>query len=226
MGDRPVLLDLFCGGGGAAMGYHQAGFDVVGVDLEPQPDYPFEFEKADALEVLDDLIDAMRCEIRPDCQAIHASPPCQQFTRAKHLRDAQGGETKALDLLEPTRSRLRRLGIPYVIENVPGAPMHGVTLCGSQFGLMVRRHRVFESNVYVPAKVCKHKEQGRPVGVYHVMGDDIPKGGKTASTLDEGQRAMGIDWLPWDSLKEAIPPAYTRWVGLWVKAAVMRGRAA
>lgn len=142
------LLDLFCGAGGASVGYHRAGFEVVGVDLHPQPDYPFEFWQADALTF--DLT---------GFDAVHASPPCQLHTRAKHLRVAQGGESKALDLVEPTRARLRSLGVPYVIENVPGAPLHGVTLCGSSFGLKVRRHRVFESNVYIPPLACDHRAQ-------------------------------------------------------------------
>lgn len=218
---RPVILDLFCGAGGASMGYHRAGWDVVGVDINPQPDYPFDFRQADALEVLrflshDCLVfdPGVGMALR-DIAAIHASPPCQENTRAKHLRDAQGGTVKAqgLDLIEPVRAELRRLAIPYVIENVPGAPLHGVTLCGSSFGLGVRRHRVFESNVYIPALPCDHKGQGRPVGVYHVLNDNIPKGGKTAETLEQGQEAMGIDWMPWDSLKESIPPAYTEHIG-------------
>lgn len=206
---RPWLWDLCCGGGGAAKGYADAGFKVKGFDIEPQPDYPYTFEKADAIEVLD----ALAAGDLPMPDAIHASPPCQLFTRAKHLRDAQGGEASALNLIPPTRDRLRRLGVPYVIENVPGAPLHGVTLCGSSFGLKVRRHRVFESNVYIPPLACDHKAQGRPVGVYHVLNDNIPKGGRTAETLEQAREAMGINWLPWDSLKEAIPPAYTRYIG-------------
>lgn len=200
------LLDLFCGAGGASMGYHRAGFEVIGVDINPQPNYPFEFHQADALTFPLHSFDA-----------IHASPPCQAFTRAKHLRKAQGAETSALNLVEPTRARLRYLGVPYVVENVEGAPLYGVTLCGSSFGLAVRRHRVFESNVYIPSLPCDHKTQGRPVGVYHVLNDNIPQGGKTAETLEEGQRAMGIDWMTWNELKESIPPAYTEWIGGWVR---------
>jgi DNA (cytosine-5)-methyltransferase 1 len=216
---KPRLLDLFCGAGGAAMGYHRAGFEVVGVDIKPQPHYPFEFIQADALDEL----------VLPGFErfdAVHASPPCQAFTRAKHLRTAQGGETEALDLIEPTRRLLRRLGLPYVIENVPGAPLHGVTICGSTFGLKVRRHRVFESNVYIPPLPCNHKFQGRPVGVYHVLNDHVPQGGTTASTLEEGQEAMGIDWMTWAELKEAIPPAYTKWIGHNLISVIERERAA
>lgn len=223
---RPFALDLFCGGGGMGQGLADAGFEVVGVDLAEQPDFPFEFVRADALEVLDTWAG--------DFDVIHASPPCQLFTRASHLRKAQGGETQALDLLEPTRARLRHLGLPYSIENVEGAPLHGVKLCGSMFGLAVQRHRIFESNVYIPQPACDHKafpvdpERGkpRPIGVYHVLADDIPKGGRTARTLEEAQQAMGIDWLPWDRLKEAIPPAYGRYVGEHLLAAIAQERAA
>lgn len=199
------LLDLFCGGGGASMGYHRAGFDVVGVDIDPQPDYPFEFVQADALNPPVDL---------SAFDLIHASPPCQAYSRAGKLREAQGGTASSGDLLGVTREMLRATGVPYVIENVPGAPMRGaVKLCGSSFGLAVRRHRLFECSFWTMAPLCDHVTQGRPVGVYHRLGDEIPRGGRTASTLDEAQEAMGIDWLPWDTLKEAIPPAYTEYIG-------------
>lgn len=123
---KPRLLDLFCGAGGAGMGYHQAGFDVVGVDINPQPDYPFEFHQADAMEFPLDGFDA-----------IHASPPCQVFTALKTMHNA--GEH--FDLLTPMRARLKEWGGPYVIENVPGAPMQDhVTLCGSSFGLGVKKY--------------------------------------------------------------------------------------
>lgn len=203
------FLDLFCGAGGAAVGYARAGFEVVGVDIRPQPSYPFEFHQADAMTFpLEGFA------------ATHASPPCQSFTRAKHLRDAQGGVSSAIDLVDPIRARLRALGVPYVIENVPGAPLYGATLCGSAFGLGVRRHRVFESNVFIPQPPCDHKAQGRPVGVYHVLNDNIPKGGKTAETLEQAQEAMGIDWMKWDELKESIPPAFTEHVGRYLMAAL------
>jgi hypothetical protein len=200
---RPRLLDLFCGAGGAAMGYHRAGFEVVGVDIRPQPHYPFEFWQMDALD-----FDASAFA------AIHASPPCQLFSRAGKLRDAQGGKSSSLDLLTPVRPLIQATGLPYVIENVTGAPLEGVFLCGSSFGLGVRRHRIFESNLLLLGAPCQHQAQGRPVGVYHVPGDDIPKGGKTARDVPEAQEAMGIDWMPkWDELKEAIPPAYTEHIG-------------
>jgi len=196
------LLDLFCGAGGAAMGYHRAGFEVVGVDLAPQPRYPFEFHQADALEYPLDGFDV-----------VHASPPCQTFTRAKHLRRAQGKECSSIDCLGSTRDCLRRFGIPYIIENVPGAPMSGIVLCGTMFGLAVRRHRIFETSPAILAPECNHAAQGRPIGVYHRMKDEIPHGGRTARTLDEAQKAMGINWMTWNELKEAIPPAYTEYIG-------------
>jgi DNA (cytosine-5)-methyltransferase 1 len=203
MTPRPRLLDLFCGAGGAAMGYHRAGFEVVGVDIKPQPNYPFEFIQADALTFPLDGFDA-----------IHASPPCQLFSRAGHLRTAQGGKASAINLIPETRAALVASGLPYVIENVPGAPLSGVTLCGSTFGLGVRRHRIFESDALILSLgPCRHREQGRPVGVYHVMGDHVPQGGTTARDLDEGQRAMGIDWMTWRELRESIPPAYTEFIG-------------
>jgi DNA (cytosine-5)-methyltransferase 1 len=205
----PRLLDLFCKAGGASRGYMDAGFLVVGVDIEPQPNYcGHAFYQADALEFVHaygHLFDA-----------IAASPPCQAHTRASHLRDAQGGTCSAIDLVEPTRAALIRTGLPYVIENVPGAPLVSPTvLCGSMFGLKVRRHRLFEANPPLPsAPACRHKEQGKPVGVYHRMNDRIPHGGTTARTLAEGHEAMGgLEWMRWDELKEAIPPAYTSWVG-------------
>jgi len=187
------------------MGYSQAGFDeIVGIDIKPQKHYPFEFIQGDALD--------LRRGDLAGFDLIHASPPCQAFTRARHLRAAQGGETQALDLLMPTRELLS--GHEFVIENVPGAPLRApAVLCGSAFGLRVRRHRCFETTFPLTGTTYAHKEQGRPVGVYHRMADDIPHGGRTARTLEEGQAAMGITWMPWDELKEAIPPAYTKYIG-------------
>lgn len=206
----PRLLDLFCGAGGAAMGYHRVGFEVVGVDSKPQPHYPFRFIQADALTFPLDGFDV-----------IHASPPCQAFSITANLARAQGKQASTVDLLTPLRPRLDATGRPYVIENVKGAPLHDpMVLCGSMFGLRVRRHRLFESRVLLqPPGPCRHNEQGRPVGVYHALNDHIPQGGTTAQTLEEGQAAMGIDWMPWASLKEAIPPAYTEWIGNQLLAA-------
>lgn len=213
MPHRPRLLDLFCCAGGAAKGYQQAGFEVVGVDIEPQPDYPYEFHQADALAFPLDGFDA-----------IHASPPCQGYS------------TKTMDkgrhprLIEPIRERLVSAGVPYVIENVDGAKhelRNPFRLCGSSFGLRVRRHRWFESNVMMLAPPCDHAWQdadkrfdlydhGRwfKSGVVHVFGTG---GGKGAEHWAE---AMGIDWTDRAHLAEAIPPAYTEFIGRQLLAAI------
>ncbi len=205
---KPRLLDLFCGAGGAAVGYARAGFDVVGVDIKPQPHYPFDFYRYDALDFLREWRASRPFDV------VHASPPCQLFSRAGKLREAQGGKASAIDLVGVTRFLLQSSGLPYVIENVPGAPLDGVTVCGSAFGLGVRRHRIFESSVPLFGTEHRHREQGRPVGVYHVMNDHVPSGGTTAKTLEEGKAAMGVDWdVTWKELKEMVPPEYTQWIG-------------
>ena len=202
------LLDLFCKAGGGSMGYHLAGFEVVGVDIKKQKRYPFEFIQADALEVMADK------DFMSQFDVIAASPPCQTHSITQHLRNAQGKSTSKVDLIPQTRQALQELGKPYIIENVPGAPLiNPVVLCGSAFGLKVRRHRHFESNVELVGSICNHKAQGRPVGVYGSMKDEIPKGGKTASTIEEARKAMGIDWMIWGELVEALPPIYTQFLG-------------
>lgn len=206
MNTKPKLLDLFCGGGGASVGYAQAGFDVTGVDIHKKKNYPYQFIKADAMTILDNL------DFLKQFDVIHASPPCQLFTALTHLRDAQGKNTKKLDLVKPTRDKLLRWGGVYVMENVPNAPMTGIILCGSSFGLKVRRHRIFESNFKLKSLPCDHKQQGKTVGVYGSLNDKL-RPGFTAETIEEAQNAMGIDWLGWSSLKEAIPPAYSYFIG-------------
>lgn len=199
MSARPRLLDLFCGAGGCSMGYHRAGFEVVGVDVKAQPRYPFTFHQADALTFPLDGFDA-----------IHASPPCQAYIRsgtvAKHRHPR---------LLEPVRERLVSSGLPYVIENVPGAPMRSdVILCGSMFGLAVRRHRWFETNVPMSPFTlsCDHS---RPVtGVYgNPHGKRGAAAGMLPSDLKTWSRAMGIDWMTAREIALAIPPAYTEFIG-------------
>lgn len=203
------LLDLYCKAGGASVGYHRAGFtEIVGIDIANQKRYPFEFIKADCLEVMQDM------NFLRSFDAIVASPPCQTHSATKHLRAAQGRETKKVDLIPQTREALVASGLPYIIENVPGAPLiDPVVLCGSSFGLAVRRHRLFESNVPLTSLPCDHKKQGRPVGVYGSMRDNIPSGGKTAESIEQAREAMGIDWMLWGDLVEAIPPAYTEHLG-------------
>jgi DNA (cytosine-5)-methyltransferase 1 len=195
------------------MGYHRAGFEVIGVDIKNQKRYPFEFIKADALDIMQDL-DFLR-----SFDAIAASPPCQTHSATKHLRNAQGKSTDKVDLIPQTRAALIASGKPYVIENVPGAPLiDPVQLCGSSWDLKVRRHRLFESNVELKSSVCKHKEQGKPVGIYGSMRDEIPGGGHTAKTIEQAREAMGIDWMIWGELVEALPPVYTEYLGKQVMA--------
>lgn len=234
------LLDLFCGAGGAAAGYHRAGFtDVVGIDHQPQPRYPFEFVQGDALWMLETLV--RQGSICPtgstrywlkDFAAIHASPPCQRFSSLQFLNP--GSRETHPDLIEPCRRLLRKTGKPWVMENVITAPMPGaVLLCGSAFGLLVRRHRLFESNVFLFGSSCRHKAQKgeypsgggpglradrrkRTSSVVSVWGGD--GGGKGPKTLWE--QAMGIDWMTRGELAQAIPPAYTEFVGKQLLEAV------
>ena len=202
------LLDLYCKAGGASVGYARAGFEVIGVDIKKQKRYPYQFIQADALDVLADKDFISQFDI------IAASPPCQTHSATKHLRNAQGKSTNKVDLIPQTRKGLIASGKIYIIENVPGAPLiDPVVMCGSSFGLKVRRHRQFESNVKLTGLSCNHKLQGKPVGVYGSMRDEIPGGGHTAKSLEEAREAMGIDWMLWGDLVEAIPPIYTEYLG-------------
>ena len=203
---RPRLLDLFCGAVGAAMGYHRAGFDVMGVDNRPQPRYPFEFVQADAMTFPLNGFDA-----------IHASPPCQAYSAMRTNWNARKNHP---DLLPPTRDRLAATGLPWVIENVPGAPMLPLTLmCGSAFGLgipgyQLRRHRWFETSGFWPMSLpCQHS--GPVIGIYGDHGRDRRRaeGYSRYFTLDERKQAMGIDWMARSELDQAIPPAYTEHIG-------------
>jgi len=202
------LLDLYCKAGGASKGYQLAGFEVVGVDIKKQKRYPYEFIQADCLELMKDI------EFLKSFDVIAASPPCQTYSITQHLRNAQGKSTDKVDLIPQTRQALIASGKPYVIENVPGSPLiEPIQMCGSYFGLKVRRHRRFESNLPIVGSPCKHKEQGKPVGVYGSMRDEIPGGGHTAKTIEQAREAMGIDWMIWGELVEAIPPIYTQEIG-------------
>lgn len=212
---RPRLLDLFCCAGGAAAGYHRAGFDVVGVDLKPQPRYPFAFIQHDALTLDPRFIATF--------DAIHASPPCQFATELRHAPGTKEHE----NLIPATRAVLRQSGKPYVIENVDGARSHlinPVLLCGSMFelqagGYQLRRHRWFESNIPLNQMTCRHREP--VIGVYggHVRCRSAKHGGRRTRDFEGrdkpalAREAMGIPWATMQQLSEAIPPAYTRYIG-------------
>lgn len=207
------LLDLYCGAGGAAAGYYNAGFtNIVGVDNEPQPNYPFEFIQADALKY------AERHGYKFD--VIHASPPCQAYTTLSSRSD-----NTHPDLVQATRELIQNK--IYIIENVPGAPLiNPIRLCGSSFGLRIRRHRLFESNVHMPEPPCQHRWQnddkiywvwnhGRMVktGICYVFGDGTKKGER------HWNEAMGIDWMARKEIVQAVPPAYTEYIGTQIMTA-------
>jgi DNA (cytosine-5)-methyltransferase 1 len=203
---RPRLLDLFSGAGGSAVGYQQAGFDVIGVDIRPQPNYPFEHHVADALTYPLDGYDA-----------IHASPPCQMFTAYRRAMPGRG-DWQYVNHIPATRERLQAAGVPYVIENVEGAPLHDpVRLCGTGFALDVQRHRLFEASFLLLGVPCAH---GRNVarfdrGSRHIRPNDrrTVAIGEWRIPLELQQQAMGIDWMTVAELSQAIPPAYTRYLG-------------
>lgn len=202
---RPVLLDLFCGAGGAAMGYHQAGFDVIGVDIKPQPRYPFRFVQGDALDVL------AGWDLMPPFAAVHASPPCQAFSRLGSKRDSHP------DLVDVIRRCLRATGKPYVIENIPNAPLEEpVVLCGPSFGLDIVRHRLFESNVMFLIPPCSHVRGGIRKGLYvSFRRGQHPDGWRPGrrSTPSDFRDALGAPWMNTEEAAQAIPPAFTRLLG-------------
>lgn len=205
---RPRLLDLFSGAGGAAMGYYQSGFDVVGIDISPQPRYPFEFIQTDIMSEIDLVT------LATGFDAIHASPPCQRYST---MTKKWGRSDDHPDLIPSIREMLQHISLPYVIENVPGAPLISpLLLCGSMFNLRVRRHRHFEiGNVResIVQPPCDHKSQGRVVGVYGNPGGSSTRDGITFATTSGWREAMKIDWMTAKEMKEAIPPAYTRYIG-------------
>lgn len=217
------LLDLFCCAGGAAMGYARAGFEVTGVDIRPQPHYPFDFVQADALTYLADH--------GHEFDAVHASPPCQGYTELNHVAGSGSLFDPYPRLIEPVRALLHSIGVPFVIENVTGAREHlvdPVQLCGSSFGLGVlcrdgqyrqlQRHRLFEASFPLPGPPCRH--EGQPVGLYGVGGGGQQTRGYKAH-LEERGPALGIDWpMTPHELREAIPPAYTRHVGSYLEVAL------
>lgn len=222
-GKRWRLLDLFCRAGGASVGYTRAGFEVWGNDHAFFKTYPFPMIVADALVLLREIAFLDLFDV------VHASPPCQENSITRNLRNAQGKQLKedGADLIAPVRDALRTWGGVYVIENVPGSSLvNYATVCGqSDLALGVRRHRWFESNVPLVGTVCRHDDFPRPIGVYGSPNDDIPNGGRTARNLTEGREAMGIDWMGWNDLKEAIPPSYTEHIGRQLMAAVLAAAA-
>jgi DNA (cytosine-5)-methyltransferase 1 len=203
---RPRLLDLFCGAGGAAAGYHRAGFDVVGIDIAPQPNYPFQFIQLDALTVPVSFVEDFFA-------AVHASPPCQAYSIASQNEWAVGREYP--DLLAATRTLLEQTGLPWVIENVPGAPMRpDIKLCGCQVGLELRRERWFETSWHASVPERPHHH---PHPVPSVAGHGTPSWVRAqlgySPTVADYRASMGIDWMNRDELGEAIPPTYTELVG-------------
>lgn len=204
---RPRLLDLFCGQGGAGWGYHLAGFDVTGVDIRPMPLHPapMTFIHADAL-------DHLRVHGH-EYDAIHASPPCRAYTNARHSAPRRYTHP---DLVGPVREALKATGRPYVIENVPGAPLHDpVLLCGAMFGLQTYRHRLLEASWGLAAHVPSHPaheartaRMGRPAGPgeFHSFVGNF-------SGLEQAREVMQMPWANQDGIRQAVPPAYTRWVG-------------
>lgn len=214
---RPLLLDLFCCEGGAATGYHRAGFDVVGVDLQPQPNYPFPFIQADALHPPVNFA---------AFDAIHASPPCQAWSVMTP------DKTRHPKLIAPTRRLLQDSGLPWVIENVPGSPIRGdFMLCGTMFdlrsstGLHIQRHRYFEIGRWIPdlfSPQCQH----RPGRTMSITGNGTPSGNRETLgrnvTVAEWRDGMEMPWASRHGLAEAIPPAYTEHIGTQLLASLRR----
>lgn len=207
---RPKLLDLFCGQGGAAAGYDAAGFEVWGVDIDPQPKYPYAFIRADALGVLRDN------SFMVQFAAVHASPPCQAYSNAQKIQKRDHPE-----LIAPVRELLQRSSLPWVIENVEGAPLIDPTmLCGAMFGMRTYRHRLFETSFPVaapahPEHVAPLRKMGRPrqAGEFaHYIGN--------FSGVQEAREDMGMLWANRDGLREAVPPAYTCHIGAALLAAL------
>lgn len=211
---RPRLLDLFCGAGGAAQGYHRAGFTVVGVDINPQPNYPFEFHQADATTFDLDGFDA-----------VHASPPCQDHSPLSALV----GEHGTGWMLHHTINRLHACGLPYVVENVMGAALdrrRSIVLCGEMFGLRTIRHRRFEPSPGLVLTAPPHRPHTARTATSRRR-ERWAQGWHVSITGDVGTyvgpEAMGIDWMTGNELSQAIPPAYTEHIGGQMLAALLAG---
>ena len=224
---EPRLLDLYSCAGGAARGYADAGFEVVGIDINPQPNYPFEFHQGDALEMLADR------DFLAGFDAIHASPPCQSESDLRH----RWSDIEYPDLLTPTLDLLADVEIPWVVENVastkklPGA----LVLCGTEFELKARcrdgktrwlkRHRRFGASFFMLGAGgchCSHRLIG---GVYGTSGGG-PMNRGYKFHAPEARTAMGIDWMTWKEMSQAIPPAYTQYIGEALMAHLTAERAA
>lgn len=202
---RPKLLDLFCGAGGASMGYFRAGFEVEGVDIKPQPHYPFKFYLADALEFPLEGYDAY-----------HASPPCQAYSIMRNLPWLKDKEYPML--IDVTREMLSQTGKLYVIENVMGAKLEAGYLCGLMFGLNFYRHRAFETNFFwLQPGHPKHQatiQIGRNLGDRaHKVSFSEKEGCGHSAGVKRMREAMDINWMTREELTQAIPPVYTEYIG-------------
>lgn len=206
---KPVLVDLFCKAGGASRGYAEAGFEVIGVDIEPQPNYPYEFHQLDAIALLERVANGEWSGVFAGAKAVHASPPCQAYAEVANTRKRQDHP----DLIGPVRDLLQRIGLPYVIENVPPAPMpNAFVLCGSTFGLPIIRHRKFEvsPDIGLVPSSCPQSSWLRGTG----HPGAYPYGRKNWGPAWR-QHVLPAVW-PWMTLEEAgeaIPPAYTQFIG-------------
>lgn len=223
---RPLLLDMFCGAGGAAVGYHRAGFEVVGVDIHPQPRYPFSFIREDALEYA--------ARYGSGFDAVHASPPCQSYSAMQATNKSRGRKPRFCGMIPDVQGVLRSTALPWVIENVVRSDLEPtVILCGTMFGLRVkgyelRRHRLFKCSFPVPMPgECDHRSQSVFVstsGAKHNHWNKsrmeknwtVPVPGRVAREL------MNVDWMNEFELGESIPPAYTEYIGRFLMAEVLR----
>jgi DNA (cytosine-5)-methyltransferase 1 len=221
MAEKLRLLDLFCCAGGASYGYYRAGFEIVGVDISPQPNYPFKFVQADAF--------ALDLEFLSSFDVIHASPPCQSYSDLAR-RNRNGHMWPRL--VEPVRELLQASGLPYVIENVEGAPLlDPVVLCGTMFPkLRVIRHRLFESNIPLSAPkhqrhplVFTHDKRKLHYGTLDQNTSFVQVTGGGNCSVANAKDAMGIDWMTKAELNESIPPAYSNHLGRQIKSFVQAG---